>query len=101
MGPIAQWKDLYGYYNDANKYTTQLRALEKAAAGDSKSASGDFLLGYHYLMIGAHENAKTELTAAAKLTPSDKLAAQFLQQLQSNAPLTPPQMASKPQGQAM
>ena len=30
LGTIADWKDLYAHYNDVNKYTTQLRALEKA-----------------------------------------------------------------------
>ena len=64
LGAIANWADLFGYYNDAEnytpqlsaleveKYTTQLRALEKALAGDPKNAAEHFLLGYHYLMIG-------------------------------------------------
>jgi hypothetical protein len=51
-------------------------------------------------MIGARDNAKTQIADAVKLTPSDKLAGHYLQQLQSNAPLTPPQMAAKPQGQS-
>jgi hypothetical protein len=100
LGPIADWKDLYGYYNDANKYTTQLRALEKAA-GDPKSAAEHFLLGYHYLMTGARENAKDEFAHVVKLSPSDKLAAHCLQQLQSNAKPVPAQMASKPKGTSL
>ena len=52
LGGIADWNDLYAYYNDAQKYTTQLRALEKAAADNPKAAADHFLLGYHYLMIG-------------------------------------------------
>ena len=52
------------YYNNVNKYTTQLRALEKAAAKHPKDAADHFLLGYHYLMIGARDNAKTELADA-------------------------------------
>jgi len=98
MGPIADWNDLYGYYNDASKYTTQLRALEKAVSSDPKSAAEHFLLGYHYSMIGARGNAKTQFAQAVKLTPKDKLASHYLEQLQSNAPLEPPQMASRPQG---
>jgi hypothetical protein len=31
LGTIADWEDLYPNYNDVEKYTTQLRALEKAA----------------------------------------------------------------------
>ncbi len=101
LGSIAEWKDLYGYYNDVGKYTTQLRALEKAATGDSKSAADHFLLGYHYLMIGARDNAKTEFADAVKLTPNDKLAGHYLQELKSNAPLTPPKMASRPEAKSM
>ena len=28
LGPIADWKELFSYYNDAEKYTAQLAALE-------------------------------------------------------------------------
>ena len=90
LGAIADWKDLYAYYNDANKYTTQLRALEKAAESNPKNAADHFLLGYQYLMTGARDNAKTEFADAVKLTPKDKLASHYLQELQSNSPLTPP-----------
>ena len=83
MGAIADWDGLYAYYNDAGKYTADLRTLEKAAAENPKSAAEHFLLGYHYLMIGARDNAKTELAAAVKLTPSDKLASHFLQEMES------------------
>jgi len=78
-----------------------LRALEKAAAGDRKSGADRFLLGYHYLMIGARDNAKAEFANAVKLTPNDRLASHFLTQLQSNEPLTPPEMASRPHGQSL
>ena len=113
LGSIADWKDLFGYYNDAEnytaqlgalevaQYTTQLRALEKASANNPRSAAEHFLLGYHYLMTGARNKAERELAAAAKLTPGDKLAVHYLQELRSNTPLTPPQMASKPQGTAL
>ena len=29
LGPIADWKDLFGYYNDAEKYTAQLAAWKR------------------------------------------------------------------------
>jgi len=101
MGPIADWKDLYGYYNDVNKYTTQLRALEKAAAANPKDPADHFLLGYHYLMTGARENAKIAFAEVVKLAPSDKLAGHYLQELKSNAPIAPPEMASIPEGQSL
>ena len=101
LGPIAEWKDLYSYYDNVNKYTTQLRALEKAAGNDPKSAAEHFLLGYQYLMTGAHNEAKNEFAEAVKLTPKDKLASHYLKELDSNAPLTPPKMATRPEGKSM
>jgi len=101
LGTIADWKDLYAYYNDANKYTTQLRALEKAAMDNPSSAAEHFLLGYHYLMIGARENANTELARAVKLAPNDDLAGRYLEQLRSNSPLTPLLIATGPQGKSL
>ena len=113
LGPIADWNDLFGYYNDAQnytaalsaleveKYTVQLRALEKATADNPKSAADHFLLGYHYLMIGARDNAKAEFADAVKLTPDDKLASHYLDQLKANAPLTPPKMPAMPQGKPL
>ncbi len=94
MGQIADWNALYGYYNDVNKYTEQLRALEKAARDNPNSAADRFLLGYQYLMIGAHDDAKAELADAVKLTPKDKLAAYYLNELNANKPLTPPPMTA-------
>ena len=79
-------------------------ALEKATQGNPKDAADRFLLGYHYLMTGVRNDAKTEFADAVKLTPRDKLASHYLQQLQSNAPLTPPQIpqtATRPQGKPM
>jgi tetratricopeptide (TPR) repeat protein len=113
MGTTADWKDLVGYYFDAEKhttqfgalevekYTTQLRALEKASAGNPKSAAEHFLLGYHYLMIDARDNAKTQFAEALKLAPSDKLAGRYRQELLSNPPHTPPQVTPTPLGTAL
>src|SRR5208282_5023976 len=101
LGSIADWNDLYAYYNDVNKYTTQLRALEKASTDNPKSAAEHFLLGYHYLMTGARDNTKIQFADATQLTPKDKLASHYLKELQANEPLTPPQMASKPQSKSL
>lgn len=100
-GPLANWDALYAYYNDADKYTKHLRALEKATTDNPKSAAEHFLLGYHYLMTGAQSAAKSELAEAVKLTPDDKLAEHYLKQLQSGATISPPQSlgSKKPQGE--
>jgi tetratricopeptide (TPR) repeat protein len=99
LGPIAEWKDIFGYYNNADKYTAQFRALEKASTDDTKSAAEHFLLAYHYLITGARDSAKRELADAVKLTPNGKLASYYLKQIESNSPLTPPQMATEPNGE--
>ena len=102
LGPIANWNDLYAYYNNVDTYTNQLRALEKAVGQNPNSAPDHFLLGYQYLMTGARDNAKTEFAQAVKLTPKDRLAEHYLKELQSNSPLTPPkppQTAARPEAQ--
>jgi tetratricopeptide (TPR) repeat protein len=113
LGPIAEWNDLLTYYYDPTtqttelqplqiaKYTTQLRALEEGVRSHPKDAANHFLLGYHYLMIGARDNAKTQIADAVSLTPDDKLAARYLQQFKTNEPLTPREMASQRQGQTL
>jgi tetratricopeptide (TPR) repeat protein len=53
LGAPSDWANLYSYYNDNQKYTEQLRKLEKAVTDAPKAAAGQFLLGYHYLMTGA------------------------------------------------
>jgi hypothetical protein len=97
-GNIAQWGDLYAYYDDNSKYTTQLRALEKASTRNPRSAAERFLLGYHYLMLGSKGTAKREFAEAVKLTPTDQLADHVLQALNSNKPITPPEVTSVPKG---
>ena len=92
LAPPSDWSNLYSYYNDADKYTAQLRKLEKTVADVPSSAAGHFLLGYHYLMTGAKEEAKTHFAQAAKLTPNDKLAQHILKQLESNGTVKPPEL---------
>lgn len=116
MGPVADWAELFSYYDDSKnytaelgklereKYTSQLRALEKATATDPKSAADHFLLGYHYLMIGARDKARDQFAQVVQLAANDKLASHYLDELRSKAPLTPPQspqMASRPQGTSL
>ncbi len=92
----SSWADLYGYYNDNDKYTEQLRKLEKTVATVPNSAPAQFLLGYQYLMTGAKAEAKEHFAQAAKLTPNDKLAAHILKQLNAGSEVTPPELAKPP-----
>jgi tetratricopeptide (TPR) repeat protein len=90
LGAPSDWANLYSYYNDAEKYTEQLRKLEKTVTDAPTGAAGHFLLGYHYLMTGAKQEALKHFTEAAKLTPNDKLAQHIVKQLQANGTVTPP-----------
>ncbi len=95
----SDWPHLYAYYNDSDRYTGQLRKLEKTVADVPTSAPGHFLLGYHYLMTGAKDEAKEHFTQAAKLTPNDKLAQHILKQLESGGAVTPPTLPKQPDEQ--
>ena len=101
MGPIGDWNGLFAYYGDADKYTTQLRTLEKYVGDNPSSAPGRFLLGYHYLLVGSRGEAKPQIAQAVKLTPGDKLAAHLLRQLEANVPITPPVDAAKKSGELL
>ena len=97
----GDWPNLYGYYNDADRYTGQFRKLEKAVSDTPTSAPAQFLVGYHYLMTGAKAEAKAHFAEAAKLTPNDKLAQHILKQLDSNSPVTPPPLPKQPEGKPL
>lgn len=90
LGPISDWTAVYGYFDDAEKYTKTLRALETYAKAHPALPETRFLLGYQYLLIGAQNDAKSQMREAVKLTPKDKLAAYVLQQLEAGRPVTPP-----------
>jgi tetratricopeptide (TPR) repeat protein len=83
-------------YGDAEKYTSQLRALEKYIANNPTSAPARFLLGYQYLLTGHRDEAQKQLAEALKLTPKDKLAEYVLKQLQTGQPITPPPASPPP-----
>ena len=95
MATPPDWDGLYAYYGNAEKYTTQMRALEKYVSEHSSSAPARFLLGYHYLMVGSRAEAKPQFAQAVKLTPNDKLAAHLLRQLEADQPITPPPEPAK------
>ncbi|OJW20872.1 MAG: hypothetical protein BGO49_29120 [Planctomycetales bacterium 71-10] len=83
VGPGWDWPTLIGLYNnDAAVYTSQLRALESFVKQSPNSASGHFLLGYHYLDQGHGEEALGQFRAASKLEPRDSLSSKLVQSLE-------------------
>ena len=96
LGEPADWAHLYAYYNNADRYTEQLRKLEKSVTDAPTSAPGQFLLGYHYLMTDAKDQAKQHFAQAVKLTPNNKLAQHILKQLKAGGAVTPPKLPAQP-----
>jgi hypothetical protein len=74
-GPGWDWTTMLGLYPGVEPYTEQLRALEANSRQNANSAADHFLLGYHYQVQGFNEPAAEQFRAAAKIQPSDKLAA--------------------------
>jgi tetratricopeptide (TPR) repeat protein len=48
VGPGWDWTTMIGLYSSADIYTAQLRKLEAFVKADPNSASGRFVLAYHY-----------------------------------------------------
>lgn len=94
LGPIADWATLFGYYGDQERYTSQLRALEKYSSENPISADARFLRAYQYLMTGHIEPAKAQLALAVRLAPNDKLAADLLKRYGADAGWSQPAPAS-------
>ena len=92
IGSIPTWPTVYGFYNDVDRYTTQLRALEKFVQEHPKSPEGRFLLGFQYAAAGHSDAAKNEFLEAVTLAPRDRLAAQLLTK---EGGTVPPSIADK------
>jgi tetratricopeptide (TPR) repeat protein len=80
-GPGWNWSTMVGLYQDAETYTTQLRALEAAVRGTPDSAAGHFLLAYHYMVQGHNEAAVTQFQNVLTLQPGDQIAGSFVKVL--------------------
>jgi tetratricopeptide (TPR) repeat protein len=81
VGPGWDWTTLISLYPDVDVYTTQLRALEEYCDDHRESATGRFVLAYHYLTEGHTEAAVDTLKQVVALKPSDTLSAKLLRQL--------------------
>lgn len=98
--PGMDWTTMSGLYGNADDYTTQLRSLEKAVDANPKDSAAQFVLAYHYLVIGAKDSAIEALKAVVANQPKDVVAKRMLDALQPPAapapqaeqlPVQPPQ----------
>jgi tetratricopeptide (TPR) repeat protein len=80
-GPGWNGETMVALYDKPETYVEQLTALETFANKNEKSAEAQFLLGYHYLVIGEKENAIKALNTAVRLQPNDRLSAELLKKL--------------------
>lgn len=81
VGPGWDWETLSGLYSSIDTYKSQLRDLEEASTQEPKSASLQFLLGYHYLTCGHQENALKAFRRTLELQPKDSVAASLVASL--------------------
>jgi tetratricopeptide (TPR) repeat protein len=92
VGPGWDWTTLISLYPSVDVYTAQLRALEEYCKANTQSASGRFVLAYHYLTEGFTDAAVKVLKQVAALKPNDTLTAKLLRQL--DAPKDSPATAA-------
>ena len=92
--PGMDWTTMSSLYGDADDYTKQIRALEQYCKSNQKDAAAAFVLAYHYLVLGAKDNAVNALNAVVKQQPKDATAKRMLDALSP-----PPIAASTPTAQ--
>ena len=80
VGPGWDWTTMVGLYPGVDVYTGQLRNLEAFTKANRSSASGRFVLAYHYLTQGHIDNAVAQFKQVVALDPQDTLSAQLLKQ---------------------
>jgi hypothetical protein len=78
VGPGWDWKTMSSLYPSGDVYTGQLRTLEAARDKHAMSADVHFLLGYHYLTCGHPDAALDMFRQAARLVPTDAVAASLV-----------------------
>jgi hypothetical protein len=84
-GPGWTWDALQTCYASPETYTEQLRQLEHFVGEHPANANVRFLLGYHYLMLNHGAAAERQLGQAVELESKDKLAANILNGLKTEA----------------
>jgi tetratricopeptide (TPR) repeat protein len=74
-GPGWDWTTMTGLFNSQDDYVILLRKLEDHHKANPDSAAANFLLGYHYLVLGHLEQALELFEHSAKLEPTDTVSA--------------------------
>ncbi len=88
LGGMPSWSHIYAYYQNVDRYTSQLRALETKVDHDPRNADGQFLLGFLYLANGYRSNAQEHLAIAQQDMPTDRIVGNLLSQAGGSVPTT-------------
>lgn len=101
--PGMDWTSVSSLYGDVGDYTTQLRRLEDYCEQKPGNASSEFVLAYHYLVLGEKEAAIQSLQIVVENQPKDLTAKRMLEALsppktaKSEAPQTKEEVATQKQ----
>ncbi len=79
--PGMDWTTLSGLYGNVDDYTAQLRKLERYVASKPTDPSSHFVLAYHYLVMGAEDEAIDALRIVTANQPKDVTARKMLDAL--------------------
>jgi tetratricopeptide (TPR) repeat protein len=89
--PGMDWTTMSGLYGNPEDYTAQLRKLEQFCRSNPNDASANFVLAYHYLVVGEKDAAIDALRVVVKNQPKDITAKRMLDAL---APTSEPATAT-------
>jgi tetratricopeptide (TPR) repeat protein len=79
--PGMDWTTMSSLYGDPEDYTRQLRKLEDFTRSRPNDAASNFVLAYHYLVLGAKEEATSALQLVVQNQPNDVTAKRMLDAL--------------------
>jgi tetratricopeptide (TPR) repeat protein len=104
--PGMDWTTISNVYGSVDAYTAHLRKLEDFCRANPDSASGHFVLAYHYLVGGHADMAAEALKVVVAKQPGDLVAKRLLEAItppeetKADAPQPADQPASAPQAEA-
>ena len=95
--PGMDWTTISNVYGSVDAYTAHLRKLEDFCRANPDSASGHFVLAYHYLVGGHADMAAEALKVVVAKQPGDLVAKRLLEAI--TPPEEPKAEATQPAGQ--
>lgn len=84
--PGMDWTSMSQLYADTAEYTKHLGALEKHVARKPSDSAAQFLLAYHYLVVGEDASAVAALQQVVASEPTDRTAQRMLEALVAEQP---------------